>query len=90
MEFIHFENKIVSYSEKGKVIAEITFPYIDTETVDINYTYVDPSLRGRGTAGLLMNELITELNTRKLKAVPTCSYAIKWFEKHTEYAFLLK
>ena len=48
MEFIHNENQIVSFSDKGKPLAEITFPYIDAGTVEINHTFVDASLRGQG------------------------------------------
>lgn len=90
MDFTHSENQIAVYSETGDLLAEIAFPYIDQETVDIIRTFVDPSLRGQGVAGKLMNELVKELGKRELKAVPTCSYAVGWFEKHPEYSHLLK
>lgn len=89
MNFTHNENQIALYSETGELLAEITFPYIDKDTVDINHTFVDPSLRGQGIAGKLMNELTDELRKRGLKAVPTCSYAVGWFEKHPEYSHLI-
>lgn len=59
-------------------------------TLEVNHTFVDASLRGQGIAGKLMNELADELDKRGLKAVPTCSYAVGWFEKHPEYARLVK
>ena len=90
MDFIHNENQIVSFSDEGKPLAEITFSYIDAGTVEINHTFVDASLRGQGIAGKLMTELISELEKRNLKAVPTCSYAVNWFEKHPEYARFIK
>lgn len=90
MEFTHNENQVALYSDSGVLIAEITFPYIDEETVDINHTFVDDSLRGQGIAGKLMKELVKELQSRNLKAVPTCSYAVNWFEKHPEYSHLVK
>ena len=34
-------------------------------------------------------ELIQELENRNLTAIPTCSYAVKWFEKHPEHGNLL-
>ena len=37
-----------------------------------------------------MQELVKDLQARGLKAVPTCSYAQGWFEKHSEYAHLIK
>lgn len=90
MEFTYNENQIALYSEKGELTAEVTFPYIDSETVDINHTFVDASLRGQGIAGKLMEALVKDLEKRNLKAVPTCSYAVKWFEKHPGYSPLLK
>ena len=62
MNFTRSENQIALHNESGELLAEITFPYIDNDTVDINHTFVDPSLRGQGIAGKLMNELTDELN----------------------------
>ncbi len=90
MDFKHNENQIALYSETGDLLAEITFPYVDENTVDVNHTFVDTSLRGQGIAGKLMQELVEELEKRGLKAMPTCSYAQGWFEKHGEYGHLLK
>lgn len=90
MEFVHNENQIALYSTEDTLLAEVTFPYIDKKTVEVNHTFVDASLRGQGIAGKLMGELVQELKNRGLKAVPTCSYAVQWFEKHPEYRSLLK
>lgn len=90
MDFKHNENQIALYSEAGDLLAEITFPYADETTVDVNHTFVDSSLRGQGIAGKLMEELVSDLEKRGLNAVPTCSYARKWFEKHEEYGHLVK
>ena len=90
MNFTHEENKIALYSDTGSLLAEITFPNIDENTVDVDHTFVDASLRGQGIAGKLMQELVSDLEKRGLKAVPPCSYAQGWFEKHKEYAHLVK
>ncbi len=92
MDFVHNENQIALYSENNDLLAEITFPYTDTkkDTVNINHTFVDPSLRGQGIAGKLMAALIDEITKRDLKVVPTCSYAQGWFRKHQEYGHLIK
>lgn len=92
MNFTHNENQIALYSATGDLLAEITFPYTDAQkdTVNVDHTFVDASLRGQGIAGKLMIELVKELSDRNLKAVPTCSYAVNWFEKHPEYSGLLK
>lgn len=92
MDFKRNENQIALYSETVALLAEVTFPYTDESrsAVEVDHTFVDASLRGQGIAGKLMIELADELKKRGLKAVPTCSYAVHWFEKHPEQAHLLK
>lgn len=91
MNFTHNETQIALYNDEKKLLAEVTFPYTnDTkQTVDVNHTFVDDSLRGQGVAGQLMEALAADLERRGIKAVLTCSYAIRWFEKHTELSHLL-
>lgn len=90
MDFIHNKNQIALYNSDKELIAEVTFPDVDDTTVNINHTFVDDSLRGQGIAGKLMEEVVADLKDSGKKAVPTCSYAVKWFEKHPEYSDVLK
>lgn len=90
MEFKQEPNRIYLEDGEGKTIAEVTFPEIYTGTVNVNHTFVDDSLRGQGIAGKLMEELTQKLRAENKKAVLTCSYAVKWFEKNTEYTDLVK
>ncbi len=91
MNYIHSQNQIALYNTENKLIAEVTFPSIDENTVDVNHTFVDDSLRGQGIANQLMLELVDELRKQKKKAVLTCSYAIHWFEKNSrDYKDILK
>ena len=76
-------------SENGAVLAEVTFPADGEGTVNIDHTFVDEALRGQGMAGKLMDACAQELERAGLKAHPTCSYAVSWFEKHPEWAHLL-
>ena len=84
MDFINEKERIYSCSEDGSVIAEITFPITDGVAV-INHTFVDSSLRGQGIAGKLVKMAADQLRSEGLKAHPTCTYAVGWFEKHPEY-----
>lgn len=90
MNFIEKEDRIVLLNEEGNVIAEVTFPAVDGQTVDINRTFVDDCLRGQGVAGKLMEAAAEHLRASGKKAVLTCSYAVKWFGKHPEYADVVK
>lgn len=90
MEFTYNQNQIAVFDENNRVIAEVTFPDVDADTVNIDHTFVDDSLRGQGVAGKLMEEAAGYLRRQEKKAVLTCSYAVKWFEKHPEFADVVK
>lgn len=90
MNFIYSPNKIFILDKNNKTIAEVTFPDVDENTVNINHTYVDNSLRGQGIAGKLIKAVAEQLQAQNKKAVLTCSFAIKWFERNPEYINLLK
>ena len=88
MNYIHEENKVTLFHD-GSVIAEVTFPAVDDHTVDINRTFIDESMRGKGIAGEIMEETARQLRDSNKKAILSCSYAMKWFEKHKEYEEIL-
>ncbi|WP_312694036.1 GNAT family N-acetyltransferase [Caproiciproducens sp.] len=85
MEFIYEKNRIYAKNESGMVVAEVTFPAVDEQTVNINHTFVDESLQGQGIAGKLMEAAASTLRQQKRKACLTCPYAVKWFENHPKY-----
>ena len=89
MEFKITENRVFMKDENGKTIAEVTFPEVREGVVDINHTFVDDSLRGQGVAGSLLEAAVSVLRMSGKKAVLSCSYAVKWFEKHPEEKDLL-
>ncbi|NLD18797.1 MAG: N-acetyltransferase [Clostridiales bacterium] len=89
MDFIHYSNKIVLHGENGAVIAEVIFPEVYKDTVDVKRTFVDDSLRGQGVAGKLMQEVAADLEDTGRKAKLSCTYAISWFKKHPELHDLL-
>lgn len=85
MNFTNEKNRIYY-----KALAEITFPNIDENTVDINHTFVDSSLSGQGIASQLCKAAYQQIKSSHVKAIVTCSYAKHWFEKHPEYQDVLK
>jgi predicted GNAT family acetyltransferase len=42
-------------------------------------------LRGRGTAGRLMEGLAQTARAEGFKVIPTCSYAVAWFRRHPQW-----
>ena len=89
MNFIEESNRIYCKDSQGKVIAEVTFPDIRYHVVNLNHTFVDSSLRGQGIAGKMMEEAAQKIRRDGKKVIPTCSYAVKWFEKNPQYADLI-
>ena len=77
MQFIIENHKIYAQNEAGERLAEVDFPALDENTVSIDHTFVDPSLRGQGVAATLMKMTIEELRRSGRKAVPVCSFAQK-------------
>ncbi|CDD40344.1 GNAT family N-acetyltransferase [Enorma massiliensis] len=89
MPYATHENDVQYLADDGTVLGEVTFPSCGDGIVDINHTFVDGSLRGQGIAGELLSRAAAELEKSGRRAHPSCSYAVRWFEKHAEYAHLL-
>lgn len=90
MKLQYEEQRIFAEDETGNVIAEVTFPEVSEDTAVIDHTFVDDSLRGQGVAGKLVEAAAEQLGERGMKVIPTCTYAVRWFQKHPEYQKLLK
>ncbi len=90
MDFKYEDSRIYLENEQGECIAEVTFPKVSENKVNVNHTYVDSSLRGQGVADKLLTALAVDLKKNNKKAVATCSYAVDWFEKHPEYKDVYK
>ena len=58
MKFIYEANRIYINDDRGQMIAEITFPLVGDNIVDLDHTYVSNVLRGQGIAGKLMEEAL--------------------------------
>ena len=82
MKFIHEPNRIYCTDENGKVLAEITFPRTEPGVYTIDHTIVDSSLQGQGVAGKLVQAAVDEIRSQGGEVRATCSYAVKWLEKH--------
>lgn len=84
MNWIYEPGRVYSIDETNTCIAEATYVFLDKNKVDINHTYVDPSLRGQGVAGEMMEAVAQRLRQDGLKAVASCSYANAWLRKHRD------
>ena len=89
MKFKSNEAKTWLEDENGKQIAVLDHPEVRPGVVNLVHTEVDPSLGGQGIAGKITQAVAEKLREEGLKAELTCSYAIRWFAKHPEYADVL-
>jgi len=90
MNFIHTEDRIYYENDSKKLLAEVRFPLKEDGVVEINRTFVDPSLRGQGVANLLLEAAYKQLKLNNLSVIPTCSYALVWFKRNTDKQDILK
>ena len=81
MEFIT-ENERIICRENDREVAEITFPETEKNVFDINHTFVDESMQGKGIAAQLVRRAINEINLRGGEIKTSCSYARKYVEKN--------
>ncbi|TAH70848.1 MAG: N-acetyltransferase [Anaerolineaceae bacterium] len=84
MNWLYEEGRIYSKNEQKELIAEVTFASIGANEVDINHTYVNPSLRGQGIAGDMLKVAAQHFREKGLKARATCPYAKNWLIKNKE------
>jgi predicted GNAT family acetyltransferase len=89
MNFKQDENRIFLTDPEGKTIAEVRIPEKEPGVRDIERTFVDDSLRGQGIADQLLHAVVDRLQQEGKKAIPSCSYAAKWFGNHPEHENLV-
>ena len=57
-------------------------------SLDIIHTIVPPPIEGRGIAAALVKATYDFALQNGLKPKATCSYAVKWLERHAEFLSL--
>ena len=70
------ETAFASYHRTG---LHVVIPHVESP----------PALRGKGTAGRLMEGIVARARAEGFKITPTCSYAHAWFRRHHDAADVL-
>lgn len=81
MNFITEENRIICVEEE-KQVGEVCFPETEKGVYDINHTFVDSSMQGKGVAAQLVALAIEEIKRKGGKVTASCSYAKRYMEKN--------
>ncbi len=80
MHFITEENRIICIEDE-KQVGEVCFPETEKGVYDINHTFVDSSMQGKGIAAQLVALAIEEIKRKGGKITASCSYAKRYMEK---------
>ena len=71
------------YEQDGKD-AYVTYEIYEGR-FDVRKTFVPEEMRGQGIAAKLVESAYKYAKNNGLKCNATCSYAMKWLERHPEY-----
>ena len=72
----------------GRRIGELTY-LCQSGRVRIRHTWVEPTLRGQGAAGLLVRTAVHRAREERWAVVPECSYVRYAFRTHPEWSDVL-
>ena len=77
--------------EGGEQLAEMTYSLSGKDTMIIDHTEVDESLKGKNIGNQLLNHAVEYARSQHLKILPICPFARAVFEKrHEEFKDVLK
>ena len=77
-----FDDKYLLVGDNDEVLAEIDFPKISENTIEITHTIVSPSLQGQGIARKLVEKVLSIAKEKGYKVTASCSYAKHYLEKN--------
>lgn len=94
METTHIitENSgVFNVLENNEVIGELTYslPQDRPGILVANHTLINSSYRGKGIGEVLIKKMIELVEEKQYKIKPTCSFVVKYFERHPELSYLL-
>ena len=85
MEINHDEAKQWFWVEVEGFKAHVSYVLTENGGLDVRHTIVPEEIGGRGIASALVKAAYDYARCKGLKSVATCSYAVKWLERHPEY-----
>lgn len=68
--------------ENGNILAEIDFPFVSENVIEITHTIVSQALQGQGIARKLVEKVLDIAKEKGYKVTASCSYAKHYLEKN--------
>jgi predicted GNAT family acetyltransferase len=62
---------------------------ISGSTISLTHVGIPKALENQGIASALMLASLKNIETRQLKVIPVCSFAVTYFQRHPEWQKLL-
>ena len=84
MEMVHNQDTHRFEISQDGACAFVEYVLSDN-ALNIVHTLVPEAFRGQGLAGKLVKAAYDYAKEQKLQCLATCSYAVKWLERHPEY-----
>jgi uncharacterized protein len=69
--------------------AELTFVRTSPTQIDADHTFAPDSMRGTGIAKALVERLVADARTERVRIVPTCTYVKAQFARNPDWADVL-
>lgn len=82
MQFQTEYGRISCIDDSGRTVGEVTFSEKENGVFEIDHTFVDESMQGKGIAARLVQLAINEINMRGGEVTASCSYAARHIEKN--------
>jgi len=82
MQFLTEYSKVSCIDDSGKEVGKVTFPEKEKGVFEIDHTFVDECMQGKGIAARLVQFAINDINMRGGVVTASCSYAKRYIEKN--------
>lgn len=84
MDFKFEPGRFYSESDSGEILAEVTYALDENKKANIDHTFVNPKLRGKGVGQELMKKVTDYFRQEKIKTTAQCSYANMWLKRNRD------
>lgn len=81
------ENQFVVHTQGAQGMIEYEKQAHDH--LDLYHTEVDPELKGKGVAKVLVQRALEYCRSNNWKGTPTCTYVAAYIERHPEFRHLI-
>ncbi len=89
LKIIHDKENCCFYYKSDSFKGEINYEIKDNKVLNIYRTFVNPELRGKGIARVLLMKVINYVQAEGYRILPSCSFAVSFFRHNKKYQNLL-